>query len=139
MRLALPARLMVWTLIGAFLVAISLTVLSRANDSTYCLILFAFAFWSAAGVDTLLRIEPIWNARWRRFSSAVVFGLPLVVLLAASSQMAGGTHGQAAHTYNPANGAMMMGVVLGAADPATGSTLTAMAPVEAASMGPGSR
>lgn len=87
MRLALPTRLMVWTLFGAVLVSASLTVLVHATSSAYCAILLAFAFWTAAGVDTLLRIEALWTPRYYRLSAAIIFGLPAIVLTAAYSQL----------------------------------------------------
>ena len=89
MRISLPAGLVVWSVIGGVLVALSLLLIAcypAEPGPAFTLILVVFALWTAAGVEGLFRIEGVWQPPWNLLSVIVAAALPFVLILAALSQ-----------------------------------------------------
>jgi hypothetical protein len=89
MRVVVPAGILIWSLAGGVLVAVSLTVIfaqAREFPGDSTLVLFLFAAWTAVGVDGLSSMERLWRGPWRRLAVAGAVALPLVLVVAAASQ-----------------------------------------------------
>lgn len=89
MRLIVPAGVLVWGLAGALLVVLSLVAISPASEfrthSTF--VILSFAVWTAIGVDGLGSMERVWRGPWRRVAVTASAALPLLLSIAATSQL----------------------------------------------------
>jgi hypothetical protein len=79
---------MIWSMAGAFLLGCSavLIAFSSGQDArAFNLILLAFAIWTAAGVEAMLRMDVLWRPPCHRISFAVASALPLLLLFTTLS------------------------------------------------------